>query len=65
MSQHSGKELGRDLSLELPVAVIGKHRGIPGLLVQRHVEKPAEQNVVADLFDQLSLTADRIEGLKQ
>jgi len=65
LRQDGGEEMGGNLRLEQPVTIFGKHCGVPRLLVQSHVEKPAEQDVVADLLNQLTLAADRIESLQQ
>ena len=63
--EHGTQELGRDLALEQPVAVLGEHRHVPHRIVDAQADKPAKQQVVVQLLHQLALRAHRVEGLQQ
>src|SRR5450631_552307 len=63
--QHSLKKRLRDLFVQQSLPILAVHRVIPDCLVHFHPHKPSEQQVVLELLDQHSLTADRIEDLQQ
>lgn len=63
--QHGGEELGGDLTVEQPVAVLGEHGHVPDRVVDPEPNEPAEQQVVVQLLHQLPLGADRVERLQQ
>ena len=65
LGQHRAQELGRDLALEQPVAVLGEHRHVPDRIVDAEPDEPAEQQVVVELLHQLPLRAHRVERLQQ
>lgn len=48
-----------------PLAVVREHRGDEDLLVGRHVEEPAEEQVRPEAAAQLPLGPDRVERLQQ
>ncbi len=62
---HFGEERFDHFVLEQPVAVLGEHRVVPDLIVDRQSDEPAKQQVVLQLLDQLALGADGIEDLQQ
>ena len=59
------KELGRDIAVEQPVAVLAEHGRIPHRIVRRQPDEPAEQQVVVELLHQLPFRAHRVERLQQ
>ena len=59
------QELGRDVALEQPVAVLGEGRVVPDRIVDAEPDEPAEQEVEVEPLHQLPLRADRVEGLQQ
>jgi hypothetical protein len=46
-------------------AVVRKDRGVKNLLIDPQVQKPAEQKIVINAFDELGLGANGIERLKK
>jgi hypothetical protein len=50
---------------ELALTVLGEHRNVPYRDIQRQLDKPAEQQIIAELLHQLPLRAHRLEGLQQ
>ena len=64
-TQNLGEEPFHDLVLQQPVAVLGEGRVIPNGIVDGQAHEPAEQQVVAQLFAQLPLAANRVENLQQ
>ena len=64
-AKHRAQELGRDLALEQPVAVLGEHRHVPHRVVDAQPDEPAEQEIVVQLLHELPLRADRVERLQQ
>jgi hypothetical protein len=63
---HAGPRLDqRAVAVDQPLAVLGEHRNVPHHGIQRQPDKPAEQQIVAELLHQLTLRAHRIEGLQQ
>jgi hypothetical protein len=65
LRQHRDEKLARHLAIQQPVAVLGEAAGIPHRILDAKSDKPAEQQVVVDALDQLTLRADRIKGLQQ
>jgi hypothetical protein len=63
--QYRREELGRDVTLQQPVAVLREHRMVPGYVVNADSDEPAKQKVVFQPLHQKSLRADRIERLQQ
>jgi hypothetical protein len=61
--QHGRHELAGNVALDQPLAVLGEHRHLPDFGIQRQPNKPAEQQIVAELLHQLPLRAHRIESL--
>jgi len=47
------------------VAILGEHRVVPDLVVDRQSDEPAKQQIVLQLLDQLALGANRVEHLQQ
>ena len=62
---HRSKELLRHFAVEQPVAVLGEDRMVPHRVVHAQADKPAEQQVIVKLLDQLPLRAHRVERLQQ
>jgi hypothetical protein len=56
--QKFGQELVRNLRLQQPFAVLREYRRHPYWLVDPEPDKPAVQQVVVELLDQLCLGAD-------
>jgi hypothetical protein len=48
-----------------PVAILAERAGIPHRRIHRQADKPAEQQVVIQLLNQLPFRADRVERLRQ
>jgi hypothetical protein len=65
LRQHRSQELGRDVALQQPVAVLREHRMVPRRIVDADAGEPAEQKVIFQPLHQKTLRADRIEGLQQ
>ena len=65
LRQHRRQELGRDVALQQPVAVLREHRMIPGCVIDADSDEPAEQQVVFQPLHQKPLRADRIKRLQQ
>src|ERR1700674_5163373 len=63
--QHPPEKRLRDLFVQQSLPILAVHRVIPDRFVHLHPHKPTEQQVVLQLLDQHSLTADRIEDLQQ
>jgi hypothetical protein len=59
-SSSVGQELGRDVALQQPVAVLGEARVIPDRVVDEETCEPAEQEVEVEPFHQLALRRNRI-----
>ncbi len=53
-----GKHQQRRIRSQQPAAVLGKHRMVPCCVVHAKAHKPAEQQVVVDLFDQQPLRTE-------
>ena len=51
-----------DVVVEQPPAVLGEAGGVERWLVHVHVEKPLEQQVVAELLAEHPFAADRVQG---
>ena len=65
LRQHRAQELGGDVALQQPLAVLGERRVIPDRIVNAEADKPAKQQVELQPLHQLPLRADRIERLQQ
>ena len=65
LRQNRSEKLHGDIALEQPVTVLGEGCRIPHRVLDAEPDKPAEQQVSVDPFDQLPLRADRIECLQQ
>src|SRR5688500_329158 len=65
LGQHRTQELGRDVALKQPVAVLREHRMVPGWIVDADAHEPAEQKVVFQPLHTQPLRADRVERLQQ
>jgi len=63
--QHLSKELVCHLAFEQPIPVLGEGRVMPDPVVHGETHKPAKQQVVVDLFDQLPFAADGEECHQQ
>jgi hypothetical protein len=61
----AGHEPPGNVTLDQAPAVLGEHRFVPYLGVQRQRDKPAEQQIVVELLHQLQFRAHRIERLQQ
>ena len=51
--------------LDQPIAVLRERRVVPGIVLDRHADKPAEQQVVAQLLDEQTLAAQTVEHLQR
>jgi hypothetical protein len=65
LRQDRPQELGGDLALEQPVAVLGENGYVPDRVVDAKPDKPAEQEVVVQLLHELALRTHRVERLQQ
>jgi hypothetical protein len=65
LAEHRLEEPGGDVARQEPLAVLGEHRDVPDRRIHRQPDEPAEQQIVIELFDQLALRTDRVEGLQQ
>lgn len=63
--QQQFEEPGYPFFAEQPVTVSGERRGIPDGIIRVEAEKPAEQQVVIQLFDQHPLRANAVDRLQQ
>jgi hypothetical protein len=54
-----------DLARQQPVAVLGEGRRFPPRVVHADPDEPTKQQVELDPLHELSLRADRVEGLQQ
>jgi hypothetical protein len=59
------EKLLRQILVQQPVAILAEHRVIPHRVVDLQTDKPAEQQVVVELFHQQPLAAHRIKHLQQ
>jgi hypothetical protein len=59
------QELARDRPVEQALPVLGEGGGVPRRRLQVKADKPAEEQVVLELLDQLPLAPDRVEQLQQ
>ena len=64
-AHHRVEEAPCHLTLEQAFAQAREVRLIESALLQTHVQEPAEQNVVIELFHQQALTPNRVEQLQQ
>jgi len=60
-----GEERFDHLVRKQPIPVLGEHRVVPHRVVNGHSHKPAKQQVVAQLLDDLPLRSHRVEHLQQ
>src|SRR5918992_854513 len=51
--------------LQQPIAVLAEHRGIETLFLKLHVQKPAKQQIVAQLLAKLPLAPHRVQRDQQ
>jgi hypothetical protein len=65
LAEHRSHELSGDVTLDQALAVLGEHRFVPNLVIQRQPDKPAEQQIVVELLHHLLLRTHRVEGLQQ
>ena len=65
LAHHFGEEGFNDLVLEQAIPVLREDGMVPDRIFQRQPDEPAEQEVVAHLFHQLPLGADRVEHLQE
>jgi hypothetical protein len=65
MLHEFGEKLPRYVGLKQPIAVLREDRRHPHRLVNAKPDEPAVEQVVIELFHQLPLRPDRIEGLQQ
>ena len=65
LRHHRAQQLGGDIALQQPLAVLGKCRVIPGSIVNAHADEPAKQEIELQPLHQLPLRADRVEHLQQ
>src|SRR5204863_6575312 len=59
------KELAGDVVLEQPLAVLGEHRRIEARLHQAHIQEPAKQQLVVQLFTEGPLATHRVQRNEQ
>ena len=62
---HRGQQLGGDVALQKPLAVLRKRRVIPGPIVNADADKPTKQKIELQPLHQLPLRPDRIERMQQ
>src|SRR5450759_381303 len=65
LAKHGLEEALGDLPPQEPLAVLGEHRHVPNRVLDAQAHEPAEEHVVLQLLDQLSLAADGVEHLQQ
>jgi hypothetical protein len=65
LPQHAGEEGLGDLPGQEPVAVLGEARRMPHGRIHPQAHKPAEEQIVVQLFHQLALAADGVQHLQQ
>lgn len=53
VTQHRFEQLGGNVGIEQPVAVLGERRMIPHGIIDTEPDEPAEQQVIVDLLHQL------------
>ena len=63
--EQARQELGRDLALQQPVAILRERRVVPDRIVDAEPGEPAEQEVELQPLHQLALRADAVERLQQ
>jgi hypothetical protein len=59
--QNTGKELGRDITVEQPIAVLAEYVRIPNGVVGREPNQPTEQQTIVELLHQLPFRAHRLK----
>ena len=65
LRHHRAQELGGNVALQKPFAVLRKRRVIPGSIVNAHADEAAKQEIELQPLHQLPLRADRVEHLQQ
>ncbi len=65
LGQHLLEERRRDFSRQQPIPVLREHGHIPDGRIQIEADKPAEQQVVIQLFHQQAFTPNAVEHLQQ
>jgi hypothetical protein len=65
LRQNRAQQLGGDVALQKPIAVLGERRVVPCHIVHADPDEPAEQQVELQPVHQLALRANRIKGLQQ
>src|SRR5258705_4746201 len=65
LSDHCVEKQTPHLVFQQPIAVFAKDRGIETRFLKFHVQKPAKQQIVAQLLTELPLAAHRIQGDQQ
>jgi hypothetical protein len=64
-TKHLLKEFGGNIGFQETIPVLAEHRVIPHTLIHRETDKPSKQKIIAQLLDQQTFTANRIENLYQ
>ena len=62
LGHHADEEQMRDIMLEESLLVLAQAGGVEDFLIQIHVQEPAKQEVVANLFDQQPFAANGEQG---
>ena len=65
LSDHGVEKQSPHLVFHQPITVLAKHRGIETRFLKLHVQKPAKQQIVAQLLAKLPLASDRIQPDEQ
>jgi hypothetical protein len=65
LGKDARQKLGGNIGTDQAFLILAKAGMIPNLLFQSHAEKPAVEEVVVDLFYQLTITADGIKNHQQ
>jgi hypothetical protein len=60
LTQDFGKKAMSDFTTQKPFPTLGEGRVILDLVIHRETDKPAEQEVIVHLFNQLTLTTDSV-----
>src|SRR6266850_2251414 len=65
LSHHRLKKQSPHLVLHQPLAVLTEYRRIKALFLKLHVQKPAKQQIIAQLLAELALASDRVKRDQQ
>src|SRR3990167_2367309 len=64
-ANHLFKQLGNDVMLQQPVAILAERGVIPDLIVDTQTNEPAIEQVIVDMFNQLPFATNTEQHLEQ